>query len=110
MVFSRQILKRLPGFFFLFNIIIFTYVSKYETIETHARAFLALIPLAIAGVTGEDRDAGKALTISSRALAFIQSKSLYKSRAGRNFYGKEYEIWADFGPVGNTEKNILGPL
>ena len=24
--------------------------------------------------------------------------------AGRHFYGTEYEIWADFGPVGNTEK------
>ena len=33
-------------------------------------------------------------------------KSLYRSRAGSHFYGTEYEyeIWADFGPVGNTEK------
>jgi hypothetical protein len=28
-----------------------------------------------------------------------------------HFYGTEYEIWADFGPVGNTEKtNIFGRL
>ena len=31
-------------------------------------------------------------------------KSLFRSRAGSHFYGTEYEIWADFGPVGNTEK------
>ena len=31
-------------------------------------------------------------------------KSLYRSRAGRHFYGTENEIWAGFGPVGNTEK------
>ena len=24
----------------------------------------------------------------------------------RNFYGTEIEIWADFGPVGNTGKQI----
>ena len=33
------------------------------------------------------------------------AKSLYRSRAGSPFYGTEYEILADFGPVGNTEKN-----
>ena len=32
-------------------------------------------------------------------------KSLYKSCAGRLFYGTENVIWAGFGPVGNTEKN-----
>ena len=31
-------------------------------------------------------------------------KSFYKSRGGRHFYGTENEIWASFGPVGNTEK------
>jgi hypothetical protein len=36
------------------------------------------------------------------------SKSLYRSRAGSHFYGTEYEIWADFGPVGNTEKRVGG--
>jgi hypothetical protein len=25
--------------------------------------------------------------------------SLYRSQAGRNFYGTEDVIWADFGPV-----------
>ena len=34
--------KQLPGFFFRFNILIFIYYFKYETIETHARAFLPL--------------------------------------------------------------------
>ena len=39
------------------------------------------------------------------------AKSLYRSRAGNHFYGTEYDIWADFGPVGNTEKkSILGRL
>ena len=36
-------------------------------------------------------------------------KSLYRSRAESHFYGTEYEIWADFGPVGNTEKQP-GPI
>ena len=34
-------------FFFLFNILILIYLFKYETIETHALAFLTLIILAI---------------------------------------------------------------
>ena len=38
-----------------------------------------------------------------------QSKSLYRSCAGRHFYGTEYVIWAGFGPVGNTGKKI-GPI
>ena len=42
--------KQFPGFFFLFNILIFNCFFKYETIETHARAFLALIILAIGRV------------------------------------------------------------
>ena len=33
-------------------------------------------------------------------------KSLLKSRVGSHFYGTEYEIWADFRPVGNTEKKM----
>ena len=36
--------------------------------------------------------------------SYPKPKSLYRSRAGSNFYGTEYEIQADFGPVGNTEK------
>ena len=35
-----------------------------------------------------------------------QSKSLYKSRAGRHFYGTENVIWAGYGPIGNTEKKV----
>ena len=33
------------------------------------------------------------------------AKWLHGSRAGRHFYGTENEIWACFGPDGNTEKN-----
>ena len=33
-----------------------------------------------------------------------QSHYIYRSRAGSHFYGTEYEIWADFGPVGNIKK------
>ena len=36
--------------FFPFNILIFNYFFRYETIETHAREFLALIILAIGRV------------------------------------------------------------
>ena len=31
-------------------------------------------------------------------------KSLYRSRAGRRFYGTENVIWASFRPIGSTEK------
>ena len=40
----------------------------------------------------------------------VRSKSLYRSLAGSHFYGTEYEIWAEFGPVGNTEKKRSGPI
>ena len=33
-------------------------------------------------------------------------KSLYRSRVGCHFYGTKYDIWADFGLVGITEKKI----
>ena len=39
-------------------------------------------------------------------LAYTRSKSLYISRAASNFYRTGIEIWAGFGPVGNTEKTI----
>ena len=42
--------KWLPGFFFRFNILILIYFFKYETIETHARAFLPLNILSIGTV------------------------------------------------------------
>ena len=42
--------KRLPGFFFLFNILIIIYFYKYETIETHARPILSLLILAVGTV------------------------------------------------------------
>ena len=43
--------KWLPGFCFLSNILIFIYFFEYETIETHARAFLTLNILSIGTVT-----------------------------------------------------------
>ena len=39
-----------PRIFFCFNIFIFIYFFKYETIETHARAFLTVNILAIGRV------------------------------------------------------------
>ena len=35
----------------------------------------------------------------------MQSDYVHGSCAGRHFYGTENEIWACFGPDGNTEKN-----
>ena len=40
----------------------------------------------------------------------VLPKSIYISCAVSNFYGTEIEIWAGFGPVGNTEKRIWGQL
>ena len=40
---------------------------------------------------------------------WFYTKSLYISPAASNFYGTGIEIWAGFGPVGNTEKK-LGPI
>ena len=41
----------------------------------------------------------------------LSPKSLYRSHTGSHLYGTEYEIWADFGPVGNTEKKKdWGPI
>ena len=50
-------LKRLPGFFFRFNILILIYFFKYKTIETHARAFLPLNISAVGSVQIELPDA-----------------------------------------------------
>jgi hypothetical protein len=47
---SMQILNGSQDFSFLFNIFLFIYFFRYETIETHARAFLTLIILAIGTV------------------------------------------------------------
>jgi hypothetical protein len=47
--------KRLTDLFFFFNILILNYFFKYETIETHACAFLTLIILGIATVVGHKR-------------------------------------------------------
>ena len=45
------------------------------------------------------------------SVSEVRPKSIYRSCGGSHFYGTEYEIWADFGPVGNTEKtNIFGRL
>ena len=42
----------------------------------------------------------------SNSDTYCYAKSLYRSRAVRHFYWIEYEIWADFGPVGNTGKKL----
>ena len=39
-------------------------------------------------------------------LALAISNSIVSNKV----YGTEYEIWADFGPVGNTETKMLGQL
>ena len=41
---------------------------------------------------------------SSQSINRVYAKSLYSSCAESHFCGPEYEIWADFGPVGKTEK------
>ena len=47
---------------------------------------------------------------SMSLLGNSSSKSLYISHAVSNFYGTGIEIWAGFGPVGNTEKKSWGPI
>ena len=44
-----------------------------------------------------------------KEFKWLQPKSLYKSCAGRLFYGTENEIWAGFRPVGSAEKK-WGPI
>ena len=44
-----------PRIFFLFIILIFLYLFRYETMETHARAFLTLIIFAIGPVVYFDQ-------------------------------------------------------
>ena len=46
------------------------------------------------------------INMQPKNSTYFYTKSLYRSRAGSNFYGTEYEIWTDFGPVGNTENKI----
>ena len=50
--------------------------------------------------------AGTEKSKGSREKSGLYTKSLYRSCAGSHFYGTEFEIWADFGTVGNTEKTI----
>ena len=55
----------------------------------------------------ERRKSGKNLNglgLTVAAADESDAKSLYISRVASNFYGTEIEIWAGFGPVGNTEK------
>ena len=42
----------------------------------------------------------------NRGCAAFHPKSLYISHPESNFDGTEIQIWAGFGPVGNTEKKI----
>ena len=50
--------------FFLFNILILIYFFKYETIETHARAFLTLTISAIGTVFSPNPNQGPNLTLT----------------------------------------------
>ena len=46
-------------------------------------------------------------------VALFFSKPLYISRGESHFYGTEYEIWADFGPVGKGQlisKCLIGSI
>ena len=43
-------------------------------------------------------------------LSIVHPKTLYRSCSERHFFGTENVIWADFGPVGNTEKKMGGPI
>ena len=63
-------MKRLPGFFFLFNILIFIYFFKDETIETHACAFLTLNIFAICRVPTFMRRQ-PFIVISEKCLALV---------------------------------------
>jgi hypothetical protein len=42
-------------------------------------------------------------------VVVVGAKSLYINCEVSNFYGKEIEIWASFGPVDNAE-NKIGPI
>ena len=57
--------------------------------------------------TGSDE--GYLFHVFKESFKYLQAKLLYRSLAGRHFYGTENEIWAGFGLVGNTEKN-WGPI
>ena len=46
---------------------------------------------------------------SYKNIFCMQPKLLYRSRTRRYFYGTEYEIQAEFGLAGNTEKK-MGPI
>ena len=79
--------------FFLLNTLILIYFFKYETIETHARAFLTLIILAI----------GTVQSIYLFKQIFI---SIQKPKTDRNVHVKP--ILAHSGPV--TSLNYGSPI
>ena len=62
--------KRLPGFFFRFNILIFIYIFEYKTIETHARAFLPLIISAVGSVREETFNEEKVVALMEKLIPF----------------------------------------
>ena len=41
---------------------------------------------------------------SIQTAGYNGARTVYRSRAGRHFYGTENVVWAGFGPIGNTEK------
>ena len=46
-------------------------------------------------------------TLISIERLILEPKSFYRSCARIHFYGTENEIWAGFGPIGNTEKKMI---
>ena len=88
MLFSRQLLKGSQDFFFCFNILIFIYFFRYETIETHALAFLALIILAIGTVQGEPRGKPRGKPRSKKNLPGLKFSGGEKHLQGKNHGGQ----------------------
>ena len=81
-LFSRQILNGSQDFFFLFNILIFIYLLKYETIETHARAFLTHNIFAIGRV--QSLDSSKLSLAEKFPLSVVKlAPSLLTEKNGR---------------------------
>ena len=56
--------------------------------------------------SGFDSNCTSLLPACLKIEQILETKSLHISHAESNYYGTEMEIWAGFGPIGNTEKKI----
>ena len=54
--------------------------------------------------SGFDSNCTSLLPACLKIEQILETKSLYISHPVSNYYGTEIEIWAGFGPIGNTEK------